>query len=209
MLNQNQLQPWKHQDTKGLLKLDRLKELSFHAFTANSLPTQSRANRNTYPSSHSSSQNCIKKLDTNKQQLKQRQSPECSLCVWVSSVCLCAWGGTQYKWDNNYIAAHTYIAAAAGFLCFVLPAGRSTVLPSTRPYNEIHSQMSKQAHTEMQQIVTVLANLHAGSEMLSALSVRKPQNGMSYHRQFKKWTGSHKILGGAVNWASETPNFLI
>lgn len=44
---------------------------------------------------------------------------------------------------------------ALGFLCFVLPAGRSTVLPSTRPYNEIHSQMSKQAHTEMQQIVTV------------------------------------------------------
>ena len=116
-----------------------------------------------------SSQNCIKKLDTNKQQFKQSQSPECSLCVWVSSMCLCGWGGTQYKWDNNYIAANTYIATAAGFLCFVLPylkkhwgsfafvlpAGRSTVLPSTRPYNEIHSQMSKQAHTEMQQIVTV------------------------------------------------------
>lgn len=224
MLNQNQLQPWKHQDTKGLLKLDRLKELSFHAFTANSLPTQSRANRNTYPSSPSSSQNCIKKLDTNKQQFKQSQSPECSLCVWVSSMCLCGWGGTQYKWDNNYIAANTYIATAAGFLCFVLPYLKKHWVSFVLFYLREEAPCSLLQDLTMKFILKcpsrptlkcnklsqcILANLHAGSEMLSALSVRKPQNGMSYHQKFKKWTGIHKILGGAVNWASETQNFLI
>ena len=92
----------------------------------------------------------------------------CIFCVSFKYVSVRVGGHTIQMRQQLYSCQHLYCCScgfplfcfalpqeALGFLCFVLPAGRSTVLPSTRPYNEIHSQMSKQAHTEMQQIVTV------------------------------------------------------
>ena len=154
-----------------------------------------------------------------------RANLQSALCACEFQVCVCAGGGgTQYKWDSNYIAAHTHIAAAACFLCFVLPYLKKHWVSFVLFYLREEALCSLLQDLTMKFILKcpsrptlkcnklsqcILANLHAGSEMLSALSVRKPRNGMSYHRQFKKWTGSHKILGGAVNWASETQNFLI